>query len=348
MDTKMKVAVMTSIGNIEMIERDIPKPKDNEVLVKIEYVGICGSDLHYYETGAIGEYIVKPPFVLGHESGGIVREVGKDVKNLKVGDKVALEPGKTCGHCTFCKEGKYNLCPDVVFFATPPIDGVFQEYVVHPESLSFKLPEKLSTLEGALIEPLSVGMHAAIQGKASIGQTAFVAGAGCIGLCSMMSLKACGVSNVYVIDIMEKRLKKALDLGASGVINASNEDVIKRVMEITDGAGSDITIETSGSEISTNQSIEYAKKGSTIVLVGYSKTGMINMKVSLALDKELTFKTVFRYRHIYPIAIEAVENKIINIKNIVTNTFDFKDIQRALDDSIKDKANIVKSVVKIS
>lgn len=348
MDTKMKVAVMTSIGNIEMIERDIPKPKDNEVLVKIEYVGICGSDLHYYETGAIGEYIVKPPFVLGHESGGIVTEVGKDVKNLKVGDKVALEPGKTCGHCTFCKEGKYNLCPDVVFFATPPIDGVFQEYVVHPEDLSFKLPEKLSTLEGALIEPLSVGMHAAIQGKASIGQTAFVAGAGCIGLCSMMSLKACGVSNVYVIDIMEKRLKKALDLGASGVINASNEDVIKRVMEITDGAGSDITIETSGSEISTNQSIEYAKKGSTIVLVGYSKTGMINMKVSLALDKELTFKTVFRYRHIYPIAIEAVENKIINIKNIVTNTFDFKDIQRALDDSIKDKANIVKSVVKIS
>lgn len=348
MDTKMKVAVMTSIGNIEMIERDIPKPKDNEVLVKIEYVGICGSDLHYYETGAIGEYIVKPPFVLGHESGGIVREVGKDVKNLKVGDKVALEPGKTCGHCTFCKEGKYNLCPDVVFFATPPIDGVFQEYVVHPESLSFKLPEKLSTLEGALIEPLSVGMHAAIQGKASIGQIAFVAGAGCIGLCSMMSLKACGVSNVYVIDIIEKRLKKALDLGASGVINASNEDVIKRVMEITDGAGSDITIETSGSEISTNQSIEYAKKGSTIVLVGYSKTGMINMKVSLALDKELTFKTVFRYRHIYPIAIEAVENKIINIKNIVTNTFDFKDIQRALDDSIKDKANIVKSVVKIS
>ena len=118
MEGKMKVAVMNGIGKMGFTERDIPTPKDDEVLVKLDYVGICGSDLHYYESGAIGDYVVEPPFVLGHEPGGVVVEVGKDVKHLKVGDKVALEPGKTCGHCEFCKQGKYNLCPDVVFFAT--------------------------------------------------------------------------------------------------------------------------------------------------------------------------------------------------------------------------------------
>ncbi|WP_157148861.1 alcohol dehydrogenase catalytic domain-containing protein, partial [Brachyspira pilosicoli] len=202
MNGKMKVAIMTDLKKIEFIERDIPKPKSDEVLVKLEYVGVCGSDLHYYEHGAIGNYIVKYPFVLGHECSGTVVEIGDNVKHLKVGDKVALEPGKTCGKCEFCKTGRYNLCPDVIFFATPPVDGVFQEYVAHPESLSFKLPDNISTMEGALIEPLAVGMHAARQGDAKIGEIAFVTGAGCIGLCSMLALKACGVSKVYVIDVM--------------------------------------------------------------------------------------------------------------------------------------------------
>jgi len=146
--------------------------------------------------------VVKPPFVLGHEPGGTVVEVGSAVKHLKVGDRVALEPGKTCGHCKFCREGKYNLCPDVVFFATPPVDGVFQEYVAHEANLCFKLPDNVSTMEGALIEPLAVGFHAANQGGAHAGQTAVVMGAGCIGLVSMMALKAEGVSRVYVVDIV--------------------------------------------------------------------------------------------------------------------------------------------------
>ena len=287
MNGKMKVAIMTDLKKIEFIERDIPKPKSDEVLVKLEYVGVCGSDLHYYEHGAIGNYIVKYPFVLGHECSGTVVEIGDNVKHLKVGDKVALEPGKTCGKCEFCKTGRYNLCPDVIFFATPPVDGVFQEYVAHPESLSFKLPDNISTMEGALIEPLAVGMHAARQGDAKIGEIAFVTGAGCIGLCSMLALKACGVSKVYVIDVMKKRLDKALELGASGIIDASKENVIERVLELTDGKGSDITIETAGSEITTNQAIEFAKKGSTVVLVGYSKTGKMNVNLSLYLDIDI-------------------------------------------------------------
>lgn len=170
MNGTMKVAVMEGIGKMGYVERPIPEVKPDEVLVKLEYVGICGSDMHYYETGAIGDYVVEPPFVLGHEPGGTVVEVGSNVTHLKVGDRVALEPGKTCGECEFCKAGKYNLCPDVIFFATPPVDGVFQEYVAHEAALCFKLPDNVSTLEGALIEPLAVGFHAAKHGLVRIRQ----------------------------------------------------------------------------------------------------------------------------------------------------------------------------------
>ena len=347
MKKMMKVAVMNGIGKMGYVEREVPQPADNEVLVKLEYVGICGSDMHYYETGRIGDYVVKPPFVLGHEPGGVVVEVGKNVKHLKIGDRVALEPGKTCGHCEYCKEGKYNLCPDVVFFATPPVDGVFQEYVAHEAALCFKLPDNVDTMEGALIEPLAVGFHAANQGGAHAGQTAVVFGAGCIGLVSMMALKAEGVSKVYVVDIMQKRLDKALELGATSVINSMDKNVQDEISRLTEGKGVDLVIETAGMEITTRQAIHIAKKGSTIVLVGYSKTGEMTLPLSLALDKELTFKTVFRYRHIYPMAIEAVASGKVNLKGIVSNVFSFDDIQNAMDKSVSDKANIVKSVVKI-
>ena len=343
----MKVAVMEGVGKMGYTQREIPVPKDNEALVKLEYVGICGSDLHYYETGRISDFIVEPPFVLGHEPGGTVVAVGRDVKHLKPGDRVALEPGTTCGRCEFCRTGRYNLCPDVVFFATPPVDGVFQEYVAHEANLCYKLPDNVSTMEGALIEPLAVGFHAATQGGAQAGQTAVVTGSGCIGLVSMMALKAMGVSRVYVVDVMEKRLQKALELGADGVINAREQDAVEAILELTGGAGFDLAIETAGTEITTRQLITAAKKGATIVLVGYSAAGELKLPVSMALDKELTFKTVFRYRHMYPRAIDAVAAGKVNLKGIVTDLFDFDDLQDAMDKSISDKANIVKAVVKI-
>ncbi len=348
MEGKMKVAVMLGLEKMGFEQRDIPTPKDDEVLVKLEYVGICGSDLHYYESGAIGEFVVKPPFVLGHEPGGTVVEVGKNVKHLKVGDRVALEPGKTCGHCEFCKTGRYNLCPDVVFFATPPVDGVFQEYVAHEADLCFKLPDQVSTMEGALIEPLAVGFHAAMQGGARAGQTAVVMGAGCIGLVTMMALKAMGVSKVYVVDILQKRLDKALELGTDGVINGSQQDAVEAVRKLTEGKGCDLAIETAGTQITTVQTIHMTKKGATIVLVGYSASGEMTLPISLALDKELTFKTVFRYRHIYPMAIEAVASGKVNLKGIVTNLFTLDEIQQAMDYSIHNKADIVKAVIKIA
>ncbi len=324
-----------------------PSRRTDEALVKVEYVGICGSDLHYYEAGRIGNFIVETPFVPGHEAGGTVVEVGKNVKNLKVGDRVALEPGKTCGHCEFCKQGKYNLCPDVVFFATPPVDGVFQEYVAHEAGLCFKLPENVSTMEGALIEPLAVGMHAASQGDAHLGQTAVVTGAGCIGLVPLLALKARGVSKVIVVDVMDKRLEKAKELGADYVINGMKEDTVARIMEITEGKGFDLGIETAGSQITASQQIKAAKKGATIVFVGYSASGEMTLPIGMALDKELTFKTVFRYRNIYPTAIDAVSTGKIDIKGIVTNYYELDDIQNALDSCVDNKADIVKGVIKV-
>lgn len=347
MDNKMKVAVMTDVAKIELTERAIPVPKEDEVLVKIEYVGVCGSDLHYYESGGIGANIVEPPLVLGHEAGGTVTSAGAKVTNLKAGDKVALEPGKTCGKCEFCKSGKYNLCPEVIFFATPPIDGVFQEYAAHPADLCFKIPDNMDTMEAALIEPLAVGFHAAGQGSAQVGQTAVVMGAGCIGFVSMMALKAMGVTRVIVVDIMQNRLEKALELGATTAVNGKEQDVIEAIMELTDGQGADLVIETAGSEITTQQAIRFAKRGATIVLVGYSPSGQVTLPIGLAIDKELTFKTVFRYRHIYPIAIEAVSSGKVNLKGIITNVFSLDDIQEAMDQSVRNKVDIVKSVIKV-
>lgn len=345
---KMKVALMTGIGKMEFAERDIPQVKPDEVLVKIEYVGICGSDLHYFETGRIGNFIVEPPFVLGHEASGTVVEVGSEVTHLSIGDRVALEPGKTCGRCEYCRTGNYNLCSDVVFFATPPYDGVFQEYAAHEANLCFKLPESVSMMSGALIEPLAVGFHAANQGGAHVGQSAVITGAGCIGLVSMLALKAMGVTEIYVVDIMQKRLDKALELGATQVINSRDQDAVKTLMDLTGGRGCDLAIETAGTEITTTQTIEMTHKGGTIVLVGYSKSGKMTLPMNMALDKELTFKTIFRYRHIYPMAIQAVAGGGINPEHIVTNQFDFDEIQNAMEQSINNKADIVKAVIKIA
>jgi L-iditol 2-dehydrogenase len=347
MKSTMKVAVMEGIGKIAFTQSPIPKPEKKEVLVKIEHVGICGSDLHYYETGAIGDYVVEPPFILGHETSGVVAEVGDEVTHLKVGDKVALEPGKTCGRCEFCKTGRYNLCPDVIFFATPPVDGVFQEYVAHEASLCFKLADNMDTMEGALIEPLAVGFHAAMQGGARAGMTAVVMGAGCIGLVTMMACKAMGISKIYVVDVMQKRLDKAKQLGATGVINAMEVDAVEAILKVTDGAGVDLSFETAGTEITSRQTVSITKKGGTVVLVGYTKTGEVTLPLSLAMDKELTFKTVFRYRHIYPMAIEAVSSGSVDVKGIVTDVFDFDDTQKAMDMSVKNKNDIVKAVIKI-
>ncbi|WOC32641.1 NAD(P)-dependent alcohol dehydrogenase [Caproicibacterium argilliputei] len=341
----MKAAVLTNIGKIELQQRERPQPKPDEVQVKVEYVGICGSDVHYFEFGRVGNFVVKKPIVLGHECGGTVTAVGSAVKKCKVGDRVALEPGVPCGKCEYCLSGRYNLCPDVRFMATPPYDGAFQEYVVHPEALTFLLPDGMSTMAGALIEPLAVGFHAAKQSGASVGQSAVVLGAGCIGLVTMMALHSMGVKKVIVADLLPKRLEKAKELGASAVINSGETDVEQAVLSLTDGAGADLVFETAGSPVTAMMTSFLVRRGGTITLVGMTPKPEFSYNFGNIMDKEATIKSVFRYCNLYPTAISAVACGDIPIEKIVSDTFPFDHAQEAMQYNIDHKADVTKIVL---
>lgn len=344
---KNSAAYMTDLRKIEIRETGTSKPTEEQVLVKIEYVGICGSDVHYYETGRISDFVVAPPFILGHETAGVVEEVGAAVKNLKPGDRVALEPSVPCGSCSMCRAGKYNLCPDVVMMATPPFNGALIKYLVHPASFTYKLPDNVSTLEGALIEPLAVGLHAVSQGGITIGDSVTILGAGCIGLVSLLSSKAAGAGRIYVADIEDKRLSYANELGATSTINTKVFDTIEAVSKLTDGLGTDKVIECSGSPVAISQTSHLVSSSGTIVLVGISPQDDINYNLMQLILKEASLATVFRYRNKYPIAIEAIASGAINIKNIVTHTFEFKDTKAAFDFVTDNSQEVVKAVIKI-
>lgn len=336
-------------GTNNMVWKDVPMPKVNkdDVLIKIKTVGICGSDLHYYQHGKIGDFVVEGDFILGHEASGEVVELGEDVKNLKVGDRVALEPGVTCGKCEYCKSGKYNLCEDVKFFATPPYDGVFQNYVSHPEDMCFKLPENVSYKEGAMVEPLAVGLHASGQGEVKLGDTVIIFGTGCIGLSSLLASKARGASNVIVVDMMEKRLNKALELGANYAINASEIKSVEKIMEITSGRGADVVIETAGAIPTVKQTVDVVKRGGTIVLVGMAPKDEIEFNFAKLMGKEANIKTIFRYRNLYPVAINAISSGSIDVSGIISHEYDFVDTKEAIDYTLANPDKVIKTVINM-
>lgn len=343
-----RAVYMTGLNKMRIKDIPVPVVKEKQVLVQVEYVGICGSDMHYLEHGAIGDFIVDGDFILGHECAGTVVDVGKDVNNLKIGDRVALEPGITCGECEFCKSGKYNLCPDVEFLATPPYHGCLMNYIAFPENMCFKLPDSISTKEGALIEPLAVGMHAASQGDVQLGNSVVILGAGCIGLVTMLACKAYGATDITVVDVMQKRLDLALELGATRIINAREEDVTKKIEEVTNGRGVDIVLETAGNKVTIQQTAYIVKKGGRIVLVGLAPEDIIEYNFAKIMNKEVTIKSVFRYRNIYPKAIQAVGKGLIDISKIVTHEFTFEETEKAFDFVIHNKNDVVKAVIKVN
>ncbi len=344
---KNRAAYMTGLNKMEIRDIEMPVLRDRDVLVKLEYVGICGSDVHYLEHGKIGDFIVEGDFILGHECAGTVVEVGSGVKNLKEGDKVALEPGITCGQCEFCKTGRYNLCPDVEFLATPPYHGSLMNYIAFPENMCFKLPENITTKEGALVEPLAVGMHAAIQGNVKLGDSVVILGAGTIGLVTLLACKAYGATEITVVDVLPKRLEYAKKLGATATINALEVDVFSEMDKITGKKGVDIVIETAGSARTISQTPYLVKNGGTIVLVGLAPQDIIEFNFAKIMAKEAQIKSVFRYRNIYPTAIKAIANGVIDISGIVTHEFDFEDSAKAFDHVINNKQDVVKAVIKI-
>jgi len=334
-DRKMKMDVV-----------DMPKCGSNEVIIKMEYCGVCGSDVHNYQHGE-PNFPDMYPFILGHECAGTITQTGESVTNLKPGDKVAVEPGITCGKCEWCKSGKYNLCPSVKFLSAPMYQGALRSYIAHPADLCFKLPDHISTMEGALIEPLAVGLNAAVKSGIRVGETAVVLGAGCIGLVTLLSLKAMGISDVTVVDLHTIRLEKAKELGATRVINASEVNVTEEIKKLTSGRGMDFVFETAGSKVTASQTVYLAKRGGTVMMIG-NVVGETPLNFQLMVDKEIRIESTFRYRNIYPVAIALLSSGGIDIKSIITKVYNFEDVQEAFEDCINNAQSIVKAVIKIA
>ncbi|MCI1209114.1 MAG: NAD(P)-dependent alcohol dehydrogenase [Treponema sp.] len=346
MTGKMKVCVLVGKQKLDWVERDIPHPSAGEVQVKLEYVGVCGSDLHFYKEGRLANWELDGPLALGHEPGGTVTEIGEGVTNLSVGDKVAIEPAVPCGKCEDCRNGHYNLCKDIKMLAIPhERDGVFSEYCVHDASMCYKLPETVDTMEGGLLEPLNVGLHATELSDAKIGERAIVLGSGCIGLCTIMSLKARGVSEIYVADVLDKRLEKAMEVGATRVFNSKHES-IEDFAKMLPGGGADQVYECAGNRITTLQTCRLIRRAGKVTLVGVSPEPVLEIDTATLNAMEGTIYSVYRYRNLYPKAIAAVSSGMIPLKKIVSHVFDFKDCIHAIDYSLNHKDEVIKSVIK--
>ena len=344
----MRVAVLEETGRIRLHSRPVPSYGPNDVLVRVAYVGVCGSDMALFENGFIGHNYVREPMVLGHEASGTVVAVGDLVRDSEPGDRVALEPGVPCGKCDLCRRGLYNLCPDVFFWASLPVtEGAVQDYVRHPAKYCHKLPNNLSLLDGALVEPLSVGLHAVEKSDIKAGQNALVLGFGCIGALTTLSLLAAGVPRVIAVDLMENRLNLAGDIGAEPLLPAEGASLAGTVESIF-GKKPQHVFEAAGNETTMNEAISCCERGGTITFVGYTKKGIASIEVNDLIDKELTIKSVFRYRHIYPRAISLLSRNYISLEKIVSSVFELEDIQAGFEAAVNRKSEVTKCVVSVN
>ncbi len=346
MKGKMKAAVLHKLLDLRLEDVPIPQISSDEVLVRMKRVGICGSDIHYYLEGSVASFVVKEPLILGHECAGEIVEIGNEVKNLRTGQRVVIEPGFTCGKCEYCRTGRYNLCREVKFYATPPFDGAFAEYVSAPEQNVFVMPDGMSFEEGAMIEPLAVGMMAAKMGEVTVQDTVAVLGAGPIGQMVLQAVRTFGVYETYVTDVVDYRLEYAKKYGAKEVINVSNEDIMEKFMKYTGNKGVDVVIEASGAPQSIQQSIDIVKPGGRIVLVGYPPKD-VQMPLSKVIAKELRIQGIHRYANVYPTAMKAVSTGKAVVKPFVTNVFPLGRIKEAFEANVSKTGNPMKIQIVI-
>ena len=338
----MKITAMylEKPGKIIPRKIDMPEIKKDEVLVKIKAVGVCGSDVHYYDKGKIGSFIVKRPLILGHECSGEIVEVGEEVKNLQIGDKVALEPGIPCRRCIYCKTGRYNLCPEIRFMATPPVNGAFVEYVAHPADFVFKLPENVSYEEATLFEPLAVGLYSVVRAKVGFGGKILILGAGPIGLSTLQAAINIGGGRITVADIYDFRLEKAKELGADELINPRQTNALDKL-----GSSFDYVFETAGSVVTTQQTVKLAKNGGKVILVGLPAQEEIEFNTNQIITKELDVLGIFRYANMYPKAIRLAEKGQVNLKTVISKKFSFSQTEEALKFARDNKESSIKTVV---
>lgn len=313
----------------------------------MDSVGICGSDVHYLVHGRIGDFILNEPMIIGHEAAGVVHEVGKSVKHLKVGDRVAIEPGIPCRYCALCKQGKYNLCPDMVFCATPPVNGNLTRYYAHAADFCFKLPDHVTMEEGALLEPLAVGVHSCRRGNVSLGSSVLILGAGPIGLAVLVSAKSMGAERIIITDLVPDRLELAKELGATHTLvvpkDASESDLVKLVHKQL-GCEPDISIDCSGVQATNRLAILATKPGGCVVIVGCGPPE-VTVPLIVGSTKEVDIRGNFRYANCYPAALALVTSGKVNVKKLITHHFDITQTQEAFDTARYGRGGAIKVMI---
>ena len=309
----------------ELSLRELPVDEPlgpRDVRIAIHTVGICGSDVHYYTHGAIGSFVVEEPMILGHEAAGTITEIGDRVERLKIGDRVCMEPGLPDPASRATRLGLYNLDPAVRFWATPPIHGVLRSSVVHPEAFTFKLPDNVSFAEGAMVEPLAVGVHATTKARATSGHTAIVIGAGPIGLVTVLAAIAAGAARVFVSDIDDSKLDIATTLGPVTAVNVARENLGETIKAATDGWGVDVIYECAGAERAIADIFEPLAPGGVVVFVGMPMKP-VTYDVVAAMLKEARVEHVFRYAHVFDRCVAMLASGAIDVKPLITRTFPF-------------------------
>ena len=302
-----------------------------DVRIAIKKVGICGSDIHYYIHGRIGEFIAKEPMILGHEASGIVVETGSEVKHLKVGDRVCMEPGIPSLGSTSTLNGKYNLDPNVQFWATPPVHGCMRESVVHPANFVFKLPDNVSLEEGALVEPLAIGVYSASTASIQPGDVAIVFGAGTIGIVTALAAASSGCSKVILCDIKQGKLDIIKKNFAKNIICVNTEkESLDEILKEVAPEGADIIFEATGNPVVISNMIKFIRPAGRIVMIGMPVEPAA-YDIVAAQVKEVELKHIFRYRNMYPRTINMIASGNMNVKPLITHSYNFIEVIKAFD-----------------
>lgn len=320
----MRASVLVRQGVVEVQERPVPTPQPDEVLVQVGSVGVCGSDVHYYKHGRIGEMVVGSPLVLGHEVGGTVVAVGRDVPEARIGQRVAIEPQRPCRRCRQCKTGHYNLCPYMEFYATPPVDGAFADYVTAPADFAHPVPDELSDAAVALLEPLSVGLWACAKGRVGPGSRVLVSGAGPIGAMVAQAARARGATDVVVTDLVESRRRRITSFGATRALDPATDG------EEIAALDADAFVDCSGATPAVLSGIRAVRGGGAVVLVGLGAEEM-PIPVQHLMNNEITLTGVFRYVDTWPPAIELARTGAVRLDDMVTARYGLDDVEEALN-----------------
>jgi L-iditol 2-dehydrogenase len=327
----MRVSRLHGIRDLRLEELPRPEPGPGEVLLKVASVGVCGSDVHYYLEGRIGSQVVTGPIIMGHEFSARIAGLGPGVEGLSVGQLVTVEPGISCGQCESCRQGHPNLCPNVRFCGTPPIDGVFADYTVMPAENCFPLPEGFSPVDGAMLEPLGIAIHSVDLAHLQVGQTVAVLGAGPIGLLIAAVAKAAGAAEIYMTEPLAHRRQFALNYVADAALDPNGIDVVAEIKRLTGGRGVDVAFEAAGEADTPQEAAAVARIGGKVIVAGIPADDTMNMNASTVRHKGLTIKVVRRMKHTYPRAIRLVQTGMVDVKPLATHLFPLERIAEAFE-----------------